>query len=270
MSILGIDYEKCTNCGLCVKECGIKIKRDKEKNRFYVPNPTMPCFSCGHCIAICPKDAIIYENFGDEPYTFDGIENLEQLVPFRTIYNFFRANRSIRQYKKKKVPNNVLRKVFDAMQCAPTGGNLRAEKYVVLSDDEKINKLSDAVMEELQTNPSWKSVYSGVFELLKRAYNCPIYFDAPHVIFVYGLSDNMLDYIHIGIKVTYGRIIAQALGLGTCWNGWTMGAFSTNRKLLKLAGVHGKSWGVFTIGYPNAFFLRCPPRSKKRVKGLDY
>ena len=58
MSIIGINYEKCTNCGLCVKECSIKIRRDKEKNRFYVPNPTIPCFSCGHCIAICPKDAI--------------------------------------------------------------------------------------------------------------------------------------------------------------------------------------------------------------------
>ena len=201
MSIIGIDYEKCTNCGLCVKECGIKIRRDKEKNRFYVPYPTMPCFACGHCIAICPSDAIIYENFGDEPYTFDGIGDLKGLIPSKTVYNFFRANRSTRQYKKEKVPNNVLREVFDVMQCAPTGGNMRAEKYLLLSDDEKIKKLSDAVMEELQTNPAWKSRYGGVFELLKRAYEYPIYFDAPHVIFVYASSDNVFDYIHIAIKV---------------------------------------------------------------------
>ncbi|UCD00804.1 MAG: hypothetical protein JSV23_07925 [Promethearchaeota archaeon] len=61
---------------------------------------------------------------------------------------------------------------------------------------------------------------------------------------------------------------AQSLGLGTCYNSWTQIAFELNRKLIKLAGVSGKSWGVITIGYPDIIYLRCPPRSHKKVKGL--
>ena len=46
-------------------------------------------------------------------------------------------------------------------------------------------------------------------------------------------------------------------------------AFENNPKLTKVAGVLGRSWGVITIGYPDIVYLRCPPRSKKRVKGLN-
>lgn len=42
----------------------------------------------------------------------------------------------------------------------------------------------------------------------------------------------------------------------------------THSKIKRLAGITGKSIGVFTIGYPDVTFYRCPPRSQKRVKGL--
>lgn len=270
MPIIGIDYDKCINCGLCLRECGRRFIKDEQSGKIIYHDPAGTCFSCGHCIALCPENAIIHKDFGDEVYSFEGIENLKSYVPYERASNFLRANRSVRHYKKEKVPDHVLRKVFDVMQYSPTGANLRAEKYTLLSDEGKIKKLSDAVMEELLNNPFTNSVYKDSFENFKKIYHSPIYLDAPHVVFVSSPGDTYIEHIHVGINVTYGRLGAQSLGLVTCWNGWTMLAFKYNRKLMKLAGVHGKSWGVFTIGYPSVNFLRCPPRSKKRVKGLDY
>ena len=269
MAIIGIDYEKCINCGLCVSECPRRFTENKEKNRIVFQDPTGTCIICGHCIAICPEEAILYENLGDEPYIFDGIEDIGNYLSYDKIFNFLRANRSIRHYKKKKVPNDILKKVLRAMECAPTGANVRAEKIVLISDEQKLKSLSNAVLEELLKNPATRSRWEESFELRKKYYDYPIYFDAPHVIFVSSLGNTSIDNFNIGNIITYGRLAAQSLGLGTCYNGWTQIAFEKNRKLGRIAGIRGKSWGVITLGYPNVNYLRCPPRSHKKIKGLE-
>ena len=268
MPILGIDYDKCINCKLCVKECVRRYSEDQEHDRVVFSDPTGSCSSCGHCIAVCPENAILYEGFKDKPYTFDGIEKPENIASYETVYNMFRAHRSIRHYTKEKVPDDVLKKVIDAMQYAPTGGNIRSENYAIISEENRIKTLSDAVMEELLKSPGTRSRYEDSFVARKKIYTNPVYFDAPHVIIVFSTQSGMMEWISMGILVTYGRIAAQALGLGTCWNGWTTMAFESNRKLVKLAGVRGATWGAFTIGYPDIKFKRCPPRAHKRIKML--
>jgi len=223
---------------------------------------------CGHCIVICPQDAILFEDFKDDPYYFEGINNLKDYIGYEKIFNFLRALRSIRHYKKDKVSKDILKKVIRAMECAPTGANLRAEKITVISDPNQLKRLSDAVMEGLLSNPATKSHFESSFEIHKKHYEYPIYFDAPHVIIVNSSGNSSLDHYNIANLINYGRIAAQALGLGTCYNGWTQMAFENNRKLTKIAGVRGKSWGVIPIGYPSIKYLKCPPRSFKKVKGL--
>ena len=268
MPILGIDYDKCINCNLCIKECVRRYREDKENGRIIYDDPTGTCSLCGHCVAVCPEDAIIYEGFKDEPLTFEGLEKPETIASYDTVYNLLRANRSIRHYKKNKVPDDMLKKVIDAMQYAPTAGNMRSENYAIISEENRIKTLSDAVMEELLSNPAGKVRYQDSFEARKKIYKSPVYFDAPHVIIVFSTQTGMLEWINMGILVTYGRIAAQSLGLGTCWNGWTSMAFESNRKLVKLAGIRGVSWCAFTIGYPDIKFKRCPPRAHKRIKML--
>ena len=268
MPILGIDYEKCINCGLCVRECPRRFIENKEQKRIIYQDPTGSCIICGHCIAICPEEAILYENLGDDPYVFDGVEDISNYISYEKIFNFLRANRSIRHYKNEKVPDNILRKVVRAMECAPTGANVRAEKIAVLSDPRQIKSLSEAVIEELLKNPATRSRWEQSFEIRKKFYDNLIYFDAPHVIIVYSLGNSTIDHYNVGNIITYGRLAAQSLGLGTCYNGWTQIAFEKNRRLTKIAGVRGKCWGVITIGYPSIIYLRCPPRSHKKIKGL--
>jgi ferredoxin len=268
--ILGIDYDKCINCKLCVKECPSRFIENNEQEKIMFQDPSGSCNLCGHCIAVCPEEAILYESLGEDPYTFDGIENIGNYISYEKIYNFLRSNRSIRHYKKQKVPEDILKKVIRAMECAPTGANVRSEKIVLLSDIQQLKSLSDAIIEELLKNPATRLRWNDMFEFSKKMYEYPIYFDAPHVIIVYALGNTAVDHYNIGNIITYGRLAAQSLGLGTCYNGMTQMAFEHNPKLKKLAGVRGRSWGVITIGYPDIVYLRCPPRSEKKVKGLAH
>ena len=268
MPILGIDYEKCNGCRLCIQECRF-YSLDEAKNKVLFEDLDNMCMLCGHCIAVCPQDAIIYEDFGDVAFTFEGIEKLDSIVPYDNLYKFLRGHRSIRHYKKKEVPKDILKKVIDLMQYAPTGSNLRYEKYVIVSDREKLKSLSDMVIDTLLNTLGMRAQYEEGFKARKKDYEIPLFFDAPHVIFVSSMLDMQLADHNIGIIITYGRLAAQSLGLGTCWNGYINIASQHNKKIMKLAGVRGKRMGAFIIGYPNIIFKRAPTRSRKPVKGLN-
>lgn len=264
MSIVGINYEKCSDCNICLTACPL-FRRDKEQNKV-VFNRTGACNLCGQCIARCPEDAILYEGIG-EALSYEGVNKPENIASYDTIYKFLRANRSTRLYKKKKVPNDVLKKVFDAMTQAPTSANRRTERFTILSDREEIKKLNDAVNDERLSHPDVKEKYGLLFKVLSKIFYNFIYFDAPHVIIV----DSPLKgvEVNVGIIITYGRLAAQSLGLGTCWNGWTMGAIKNNPDIKKLIKIKGETVGVFTIGYSAVKFYRSPPRTPKQINGLE-
>ena len=270
MSIQGIDEEKCILCRNCIESCGRGLFSDKEQDKIIFQDPENDCSRCGHCIARCPEDVVIYKEMG-EAKSFEGIKNLEEIIPYNDMYNFLQAHRSVRQYKKDKVPNEVLRKVFDAMQCAPTARNMRSESYTILSEEDQIISLSDAIIELISETSGIRELYAERLARARKLFKSPIFFDAPHVIIISSKNDTESEANNIGIIVTYGRLAAQAIGLGTCWNGLTQFAMNMNRKLARTYGIRGKRVGVFTIGYPASTltFYRTAPRSIRPVKGLD-
>ncbi len=267
MPIIGIDYDKCISCEICISACPsleVYSKSNNADNKV-IFDPEKKCILCGQCIAQCPEDAIIYENMG-ESFTFGEIGELSSLIPYENMFNFLAGNRSTRRYKKEKVPIEILNKVIKAMEYAPTGANMRPENFVIISDSDLIKKMSDAIVEEFIKDPSLKEQFSKQLEFHAKEMRSPVYFDAPHVIIVSSPFNIMMGGFNIGNIITYGRLAAQSLGLGTCWNGWTHLAFHKNPALKKLAKIRGSLVTAFVIGYADNKYYRIPPRSKKKVK----
>ena len=272
MLVLGIDKEKCSNCKQCIPECG--------RGYFYVDKDGEVIFNeklgicniCGHCIAICPEDAILTKDL-DDIETFPGIDSPETIVESEKILRLIRAKRSIRRYKNKKVPKELIEKVFEAMRYAPSAGNARAWRYVILSDPEQIQVLSDEIV---KTQYQYMGFQSGeqalkYFKSLERN----IFYNAPHVIVLYyrvveknsvmiGLRAN-----DAGIALTYGMLAAESLGLGSCWIGMIQGAVPMNKEILNIIGIKGMVLGAFTLGYPAVKYRRAAPRPPLKIKGLD-
>ena len=61
MPIIGIYVEKCTRCRQCIKDCPTQDFSVEDKQEQIVFDGTR-CISCGHCIAVCPENAIEYSN----------------------------------------------------------------------------------------------------------------------------------------------------------------------------------------------------------------
>ena len=270
MSIQGIDDNKCISCRNCIESCSRRLFNDEEQDKIRFQDPQNDCSRCGHCIARCPEDAIIHDGMG-EVKSFEGINNPEKIISYDEMYNFLQSHRSVRKFKKDKVPNEILRKVFDAMQCAPTARNMRSESYTLLSDEDQIISLSEAIIEIISETPGIRELYAERLAKARKLFKSPIFFDAPQVVIVSSKNDTESEANNIGIIVTYGRLAAQSLGLGTCWNGLTQFAMKINRKLARRFGIRGKRIGVFAIGYPASTltFYRTAPRTIRPVNGLD-
>lgn len=268
MPIIGIDYNKCTLCRTCLTACPRFLYQEKEeKTQIEFAGPVKRCVLCGQCIAQCPEEAILYEGMG-EAISVENVGTPEKIVSYEKAYNFLASLRSIRRYKPDKVPDELLKKVIRAMEYAATGANMRSEKFFIVSDKSKLKEFSDAVIEEICKDQILSAQFSEQLRRHSKHFQYPIYFDAPHVIFVSSNLNIMTGGFNIGNIITFGRLAAQSLGLGTCWNGWTQLAIERNKEIKRIANIKGIVVAAFTIGYPDLTYYWIPPRSSKRVKGL--
>ena len=265
MPILGIDYEKCDNCQICYNACTRYFRRDKELNKMVFEDPNNLCNSCGRCIARCKSDAIMYENIG-ELLTFEEVQDPSTLISYESVHKFMSAKRSIRGFKKKKVPKAILEKVLETMKYAPTGGNIRTLHCTIISDNDKIKKLSEVVIDAIIASniPG----YSENFIKAREQGIDTIFYNAPHVMIIH--SRNPGDSMNSTIALTYGMLCAQSLGLGSCWIGLAHGVLSSSKELREK--FVGKNWhvlGVVILGYPTQIYYQVPPRPNIKTQGLD-
>lgn len=268
MPIKGIDHDKCINCLQCLKDCPASCFYLNEEDNRVQFDKHQPCILCGHCIAICPTDAILYKRMKGEILSFESIQQPEKIVTHESIEKFLLAKRSIRQYKKKKLPKEMMEKLLNAMSYASTGTNVRNLKCLIISDDEKIKQLSTAVLNELLTNPNVPNAYKNVLKRRSETVKDTIFYEAPHVIILH--SNNVSDVVNATITITYAMIAAHSLGLGTCWIGLANGVLIANKEIRnEIAGISDKVLGVFIIGYPASKYFRIPPRPAIRVEGLE-
>ncbi|NHJ84820.1 MAG: 4Fe-4S dicluster domain-containing protein [Asgard group archaeon] len=299
MKLIGIDEEKCINCGKCVKVCPSLLFSEKEENKdskikYTFSDPNDLCVQCGHCIAICPPEAIDYKE-ADPPFNFEGTKKLQEIASYETIQKLLRMRRSIRNFKQEEIPKEKIEKLLEAMRYAPSASNRQNWRYIVLTNKDEINYLSKKTAKFFKTarkvlplrylvapflnpgarrralNPKSKIQLDRGITRMEQGEDI-VFFNAPCVIILYsrpyanGLAEN-----DAGIALTYGMITAQSLGLGTCWIGFVQRRMQNNRKLRKHYKIPRgfNVFGVLAVGEPTIQYQRGPPRRELRVKWYE-
>jgi len=138
-----IDKTKCIKCGKCVEECPASVIELKNYAESVYPEF---CNSCGHCAAICSKNAIkCDENNIRQPFRIQKIDlNLQkdQLL--------FHIKRSIRMYKNEKIDNEKIRALINYAEKAPCSHNFRDRKYIVLTNQDDLITISDEIIKSFK------------------------------------------------------------------------------------------------------------------------
>ncbi len=63
-------------------------------------------------------------------------------------YDVIRTRRSIRRYKSKDIPNDVLFRILESARIAPSGNNRQPWRFVVVRDEEKKKKIAQACYDQ--------------------------------------------------------------------------------------------------------------------------
>jgi len=289
--LISIDERKCTQCGLCVALCVRRIL-EKSGKSIRVIDPAS-CNYCGHCKAVCPNNAPVFSRL--DSGEFEGLSKKEKLPQASDFLRFLRKRRSLRLYRNKPVEMEKLKMILEAGRFAPTGGNRQLCEYVVVRGrkaldrvvtlalrvlQEEGRKIKDALERQRRTGETLpdeylgRQIYPEVWERMVRKWKegeDRLFYHAPVLILVHLLkgatSTPEVDSALAGMQMV---LMAETLGLGTCFNGFLVSALEKSGKLreaLKIPSDHQVAV-AFTIGYPNVKFRRLVARNPARVEWL--
>ncbi|MEW5734528.1 MAG: nitroreductase family protein [Thermodesulfobacteriota bacterium] len=128
--------EKCNACMLCVKECVSGVMRERD-GRPEIFDESL-CNLCGHCVAVCPKSAVIH----DRMLAADLRPANRDLLSPEALEETVRTRRSIRHYKKRPLAKKTVEKILDLARFAPTASNDQNVEYVVIMDPKVLSEIS--------------------------------------------------------------------------------------------------------------------------------
>lgn len=185
------------------------------------------------------------------------------------VLNIIKARRSIRRYKQKDVPDELLEKIMEAARWAPSGDNGQAWRFIVVRDPETKKALGRIATEgsgrrftaeyftgrmqerfEGLKDPEKKA---RAFQKLRSGVVSSFLADAPVIIVVCAKLD-VWDVPYDAAMATQNmQIMAQALGLGTCVVVAPVCDMRDDIKTMELLGVpHGYKIALpVAVGYPD-------------------
>jgi nitroreductase len=143
------------------------------------------------------------------------------------------SRRSIRQYKKDHIPDEVLKRLFEAINAAPSGNNHQPYKFIVIKQEEVRQKV------------------------VSQACHQEFLFDAPVLVAACCEKDRSFD---TAIAMENLVLAATNEGLGSCYIGWFEKDIA--RKILNVPD-HYEIPILVAIGYADE-----NPEAKER-KSLD-
>ncbi len=289
--MISIDESRCTQCGLCIPVCVRRILEDKGKS-IHIIDPAF-CNECGHCKAVCPTNAPLLSNLQEEE--FEGLRQIEKFPPASDFLRFLRGRRSLRIYQNKSVEVEKLKLIVEAGRFAPTGGNRQACEYVVVRGrkildrvctltlqalSEEAKKIREALDRSRRLNEPLpetyvsRQFYPPMWERLGQKWEegvDQLLYHAPALVVIHGKKGAATTpEMDTGLAGMQMVLMAETLGLGTCFIGFLIFALENSnelKKTLKIPADH-QAHLAFAVGYPDVKFLRLVGRKAARVTWL--
>jgi nitroreductase len=158
------------------------------------------------------------------------------------------GRRSIRSYKEEPVSKDLILDLIKAAETAPSAGNLRARKYVVVTNTEMKKALAAAAygQSQVETAPMLVVICADIPRSSKR----------------YGDRGSLYSIQDAAAATMCLLLAAYDLGLGACWNG----AFDDQivRDALNLA-KDVLPVAILSIGWPAESPRSAPSRNPDEV-----
>ncbi len=249
-----IDENACIGCGLCRKDCptsNIAVQNGKATVK------TGRCIQCGHCIAICPKGAVSMTDFDEPPLELDHTASLNPQKLLQAI----QSRRSIRHFKNRPVPPDILERIIEAGRWTPTAKNAQDVSYIILEKEKKTYEAMAARFFK-KLKPLAGLVYPAAKTLV---IDDDFFFKkAPCAIII--LAKNQING---ALAAANMALMAEACGLGVLYSGFFTIAANRSWTLRKALEMKEKrAVATLVLGYPDVTYRRTAQKEKANVRHL--
>ena len=294
--MIRINNDICNACGICGDVCPRHIPetivQDDQKITIISQERLNLCMKCGHCTAVCPNQAIQVECLNEEE--FNPLKKLD--IDDNQLLTLMKQRRSVRRYKDKPVPRKMINRVIDAVHSAPTGTG-RSTTGVIVIDNPKtlaaFSKLVYELYEGLEKN--LKNPIARFFirrqvgakkvkmlqDFVMPGMHCYIRWyregksnevlrDCPALMLFHSPVYEPVGAENCLIATFHAIMMAQVIGIGTCFNDLIPPACNRVPEIRKLLGLPDdrEVYAGITMGYSKYQFKRIPPRKLAEVRYL--
>ena len=272
MPSLIFDATKCLGCGICTTVCNFIILDKKGKGN--VPKKREPdiCIACGHCVAVCPNQAITHSLLN-----MDNFKEVTNTLTADDIEMFLSSKRSLRNFLDKPIEKEIMERIIEVACQAPSDLNSQNRKFIVLNDKEKIDTLEAYIVEGFRQyvagalkqgmpESSLEIIISNdIIENFEKGKK-PVFKGAPSVIFIAGPvpEKELFAGYSCVVAQTYLVLMAHSLGLGSCVIGRALYDVQKLGEFLEVPAGH-KIYSAITLGYPKVKYKRTVDRRKANI-----
>lgn len=257
-----IDESKCIGCGKCARDCvaqRITVEDNKAKMK-------RDCILCGHCVAVCPSNAICIPEYDMEDVQEHRQE--DAVLNPDTLLHSIKFRRSIRDYKQMPVEQEKLVQIMQAGRYTATAKNNQDCHFVFVQQElDTLKEMVWGYIEEITSGKPGEIPTDMLpflsFNRRRKVNPCDDYLfrNAPVVLFI--TSEWLLDG---GLAAQNMELMAAAQGLGVLFNGYLARIADQNKELKEWLGIPQKTIkACMLLGYPNVTYARTAPRKEANV-----
>lgn len=275
MLSFAINEQKCTRCGLCVKDCPVKIIGLSEGLPTIAADKEVYCLKCQHCLAICPTAALSI--WGINPAERQQLEGC--LPKPRQLETLIRGRRSVRHYRDENVDPQTIQQLLNVAGQAATGVNSRQVLFTVVDDKVMMAKLRDMTMAGLDhlvktdALPDNRKFFEKFVLLWQEKQIDTLFRGAPHLVIASTPRECPTPKADGIIALTTFELYAQNLGIGTVWDGFAQWAINDLvpelRETLQIPENHVIGY-VMAFGYPAVRYQRTVEHGEANVARVDW
>lgn len=273
MLLFTIDEQKCTRCNECVLDCPARIISMEGAYPFISPHKETSCFRCQHCLTVCPTGALSI--LGRRPE--DSLPLPAQLPDPGHLEMLIKGRRSVRRFRSENLAPELLLRLLETVNCAPTGINARQILFTVVDDFQVMDKLRRETMKRLADLaregklPEGREYFNDCIRAWEEEGIDTIYRGAPHLIVASAPRAGVTPEADCMIALSYFDLVAHSLGVGAVWEGMARWIFSDLlpelRTKLGIPENHLIGY-VMAFGTPSVTYHRTvqhPPAAVARV-----
>ncbi len=167
------------------------------------------------------------------------------------------TRRSTRKFKQESLPDEILEDILTAARFAPSGHNRQSWRFLVIKNQNTLNRLNELVKSALLDIKKGSDEYAQLFGLIRNAEKekyC-FFYGAPVLVVAVNDACNGNALADCACALENMFLAANSLGVGSCYINQlkTLGNKREIRDFLEQLGLEGDFvvCGSAALGYPD-------------------